>query len=340
MKKSFLNILIFFSLNALAQDSSGFSVDSSGKPYDPALLEKSPDRGELLMIAPVNKKNPPNYKTRKWLAGTATVVGYGGSFILLNEAWYKDYPRSSFHTYNDAGEWMQMDKIGHGWTAYTLSRVSTNMWKWAGVENKKAVWIGSGTGLLYLLSIEYLDGLSAEWGWSWADVAADVFGTGLFAAQELLWKEQRINLKYSAHIETYEPASLEERADYLFGNTKPERMLKDYNQQTYWLSFNLKSLLKLNKFPPWLNIAFGHGAEGMFGGYENVDYDEDGNITFDRRDIKRYRQWYLSPDIDLTKIKTKSGFLRSVFSAVNILKFPAPALELSNGKLHFRAIVF
>ncbi|MGZ8537694.1 MAG: hypothetical protein ACXWV9_05480 [Flavisolibacter sp.] len=104
MKKSFLNILIFFSLNALAQDSSGFSVDSSGKPYDPALLEKSPDRGELLMIAPVNKKNPPNYKTRKWLAGTATVVGYGGSFILLNEAWYKDYPRSSFHTYNDAGE--------------------------------------------------------------------------------------------------------------------------------------------------------------------------------------------------------------------------------------------
>jgi hypothetical protein len=214
------------------------------------------------------------------------------------------------------------------------------MWKWAGIEKKKAVFIGSGTGLLYLLSIEYLDGRSAEWGWSWSDVAANVLGTGLYAGQEFLWKEQKINLKYSAHIEHYEPSDLEDRADYLFGNTKPERMLKDYNQQTYWMSFNLKSILKLKSFPAWLNIAIGHGAEGMFGGYENVDYDEDGNITFDRRDIKRYRQWYLSPDIDLTRIKTKSKFLRSVFSAVNILKFPAPALELSNGKLHMKAIVF
>ena len=118
-------------------------------------------------------------------------------------------------------------------------------------------------------------------------------------------------------------------------------MLKDYNTQTYWLSANIKSFFPEANLPDWLNISVGYGADGMFGGYENIAKRKaDGAITFDRRDIQRYRQWYLAPDIDLTRIKTNSRFLRSVFSAFNVLKFPAPALELSNGKLKVRAFAF
>jgi len=284
-------------------------------------------------------KNPAN-NSRKWLVGSASVAGYGGSFIFLNEAWYKGYPRSSFHAFNDGGEWLQMDKIGHAWTAYHTSRLTTNVWKWAGANENQSVLLGTGTGLLYMLSIEYLDGRSAEWGWSWPDAGADIFGATLFASQQLTWKEQRISIKFSSHQKNYTPALLNKRADDLFGQSLPERILKDYNTQTYWLSFNLPSLLKTNMLPQWLNIAFGYGAEGMFGGYENLAKDGDGNITFDRRDIKRYRQWYLAPDIDLTKIKTKSKFLHSVFTALNSLKVPAPALEFSNGQLKFKALAF
>lgn len=269
--------------------------------------------------------------TRKWIVGGGSAAAYGSSFILLNKAWYNDYPRSPFHTYNDAGEWLQMDKTGHAWTVYNTGRASTAMWKWTGVNDKKSVMLGTGGSLLYLLSIEYLDGRSAEWGWSWGDVSANFFGGILFASQELGWKEQRIQLKFSAHKNNYDP-SLNKRSNELFGKTLPERLLKDYNAQTYWLSCNLNSLLKTN-LPDWLNISFGYGAQGMFGGYENTAYDKNGNIVFDRRDIKRYRQWYLSPDIDLTKIKTNSKFLRSVFFALNAVKIPAPSLELSNGKL-------
>jgi hypothetical protein len=118
------------------------------------------------------------------------------------------------------------------------------------------------------------------------------------------------------------------------------RLLKDYNAQTYWLSFNLKSFLPARNIPKWLNVSIGYGAEGMFGGYENLSYDKDGNVDFDRRDIKRYRQLYLSPDIDLTKINTKSKALKTVFEVFNVLKFPAPALELSNGSLKVKAIAF
>ncbi len=51
-----------------------------------------------------------------------------------------------------------------------------------------------------------------------------------------------------------------------------------------------------------------------------------------------YRQFYLSLDVDLTKIQTNSKFLKSVFSVVNFIKVPAPTLELSNRnglKFHF-----
>lgn len=277
---------------------------------------------------------------RAWVAGGATALGFGGSFVLLNKAWYKDYPRSSFHTFNDGGEWMQIDKIGHAWTAYAISRAATSMWDWAGVQHPTAIALGSGSSLLYQLSIEYLDGRSAQWGWSWADVGADLFGTGLFAAQELGWRQQKLMLKFSVHHKKYSDPSLQTRADALFGKSLPERWLKDYNRQTYWLSANLKNLMPQKKIAPWLNIAIGYGAEGMFGGYENRAFDKDGNVVFDRRDIKRYRQWYLAPDIDLTKIKTKSAFLRTILFLANSVKIPAPALELSNHKLKFRAIVF
>ena len=300
----------------------------------PSLLAMGQDHLDSLD----HQSQAPAY--RKWIIGGASVVGYGTSIVLFSQAWYKNYPRSSFHTFNDGGEWMQMDKIGHAWAAYNTSRLTSGMWKWAGVAPRTSVLLGSGSRLLYLLSIEYLDGHSAEWGWSWPDVVADVSGAGLFAAQQLGWKEQRIQLKFSATYKNYQPASLEQRADALFGSSLPERILKDYNRQTYWLSGNLHSFFPDTNLPGWLNLAIGYGASGMFGGYENMAYDKNGNIVFDRRDIPRRRQWYLSPDIDLTKIRTKSGFLRAVCSTFNVLKIPAPALEYSGGKFKFQLLGF
>lgn len=314
-----LSALVFTSVYCEAQDSA--SAHSFNANPVPAYAK------------PVHTTNG-----RKWLIAGGSALVYGGSFIFLNEAWYKDYPRSSFHSFDDSGEWLQVDKIGHAWTAYHTSRVNTALWRWAGVDEQKSVLLGTGTSLLYMLSIEYLDGRSAEWGWSWPDAAADIFGSGLYAAQQLGWKDQKISLKFSTHRKTYTPSSLEQRADVLFGKSLQERLLKDYNAQSYWLSFN--SSLVSRKLPSWVNIAVGYGAEGMYGGYENLARDKDENIIFDRRDIRRYRQWYLSPDIDLTKIKTKNRFLRTAFSVLNMLKIPAPALELSNGKLKGKWVVF
>jgi len=116
--------------------------------------------------------------------------------------------------------------------------------------------------------------------------------------------------------------------------------LKDYNSQTYWISVNLRSCLPQSHLPKWLEFSIGYSGDGMFGARENKWTDKQGG-THDRTDIQRIRRFFIAPDIDLTKIKTKSKFLRSVLFALNMIKIPAPALELnSNGTFRAHAIYF
>ena len=187
-------------------------------------------------LGPYYTLTPEEKRKRQWIVGGINVVGYGASLIIFSNTWYKDYPKTSFHTFDDSKEWLQMDKVGHAWAAYNTGRASTEMWKWAGLSNKKATWIGGLSGTVYLTVIELLDAHSAKWGWSWSDMAANILGSGLYISQQLGWEEQRIQFKFSFHYKSYSDPMLNERSDDLFGSSKIERMLKDYNGQTYWLS--------------------------------------------------------------------------------------------------------
>ncbi|MDB5211343.1 MAG: hypothetical protein JWQ30_2170 [Sediminibacterium sp.] len=284
-------------------------------------------------------KRKPN-KSRIYLAAAGSVAWYTGSLVALSNAWYTNYPQSSFHFFNDNIDWLQVDKAGHIFSAYTAGKWSMELWRWPGLSRKQRIWIGGLSGTAFLTVVEVLDGFSSGWGFSIGDLGADFAGSSLFIAQELAWKEQRVQVKFSFHRKTYSDPALNQRADDLFGHRTLERMLKDYNGQTYWLSANLKSFFKRSNFPPWLNIAVGYGADGMFGGTENIVKDKNGLVVFNRSDVPRYRQWYLAPDIDLTKIKTKSKFLRSAFFLLNSLKFPAPSIGFSKKGIEWNWLHF
>ena len=174
-----------------------------------------------------------------------------------------------------------------------------------------------------------MDGFSADWGAAFGEILANGLGTGLYVGQELLWDEQRIKLKYSFHQTRF----AEIRPNKL-GNGFLEEVLKDYNGQTYWLSANVHSFFKQSKIPKWFNVAFGYGAEGLIAGTEKTQLE----ILPTQQ---RYRQFYLSLDIDLTKIETNSTFLNSLFSVINFIKIPAPTLEINSlGKMKFHAVYF
>jgi len=106
-------------------------------------------------------------------------------------------------------------------------------------------------------------------------------------------------------------------------------MLKDYNSQTYWLNVNLHDLFPSSRIPGWLCMSLGYGARVMLGARENKWTEPDGT-EMDRTDVRRYRRFFLSADVDLTRIHTRSKLLRTVFSVVNMVKIPAPTLEISS----------
>lgn len=265
------------------------------------------------------------------IVAAGNAVFYTGSYLLLNKAWYADYEKSGFHFFNDNPEWNQMDKAGHVWSTYQVSRVSARVWQWTGISRSQAAIAGGISGMVYQSIIELQDAYSAAWGFSWGDVAANVAGAGLFVFQDLGWQQQKIVVKMGYHPYNY-PPDLLARRDQLFGKSTAERIFKDYNAQTYWISGNLSLLLRDKRIPSWLNVSLGYGADGMYGGRANYWSDEEGQV-FDYTHIARSRQVYLSPDIDLTRIKTKSKTLRSIFSVVNAFRIPMPALELQQGRI-------
>jgi len=259
-----------------------------------------------------------NYKKRKQILWIGAATGYAGSMTFLYHAWYKNYEQSDFHFINDGKAWMLQDKAGHTITSYYITNYTFNIYRWAGYNQQQSMWMAGATGFFYQTVIEVLDGFSAKWGASYADLLANSTGSFLYIGQKRLWNEQRIIPKYSYHNTEFPKY----RPD-LLGSTLAENILKDYNAHTYWLSANLDRLAPQAGLPRWLNIAVGYNAYGMTGGDKNVlNYNGKAIPPF-----KRTGRLILAPDIDFKRIETGSAFLQNFLGALRFLKAPAPAIE-------------
>jgi len=289
--------------------------------FMPKFLFGQEDNDSALMIEEgLNKKR----LTKCIIGGT---VLYGGTMIGLNQLWYADFDRTSFHFFNDNAEWLQMDKVGHTVTAYHFAKAAKSSLLWAGMKPNRARNYGAAYGLLFQSTIELLDGYSTAWGASGGDIIANTAGVGLMWGQDALWQEQRINMKYSYSTSPY--VSLRPGT---FGENLREQFLKDYNGQTYWLSANIHAFTKgQNKLPKWLNLALGYGIDGVTGARSNGE--EFGE--FDRK-----RQYYLGFDVELEKIQTNSKALKFVLSTLSFIKIPSPTLELTGNDTKFHWLFF
>ena len=275
----------------------------------------------------------------------AGVVGYTGAVLLLNNVWYAGYPRTKFHTFDDNGEWNQADKGGHVLTAYVETKWAYQAFRWAGVKNRNAALLGIASGTILQATIEVLDGFSAQWGFSKGDMIANASGCALFGLQQAVWNEQRMILKVSNFPKKYSKTlvkdadgsskSVSSMSKTLYGDNYAQTFFKDYNALNWWLSVNPRSFAKNSRIPVWLNIDLGYSVENVFGAYGN--YFPAGDPTY----YPRYRQYFLSLDIDLSKIKTNSKFVKALCNTFNFIKIPAPALEYNSlGKFKFHPILF
>ncbi|WP_375561286.1 DUF2279 domain-containing protein [Bernardetia sp. OM2101] len=260
-------------------------------------------------------------QTKKWLLPTIATTTYIGGMTFLYQSWYKNENQTSFHFFNDNKQWNKLDKFGHAYTSYQLGKVSYYSLKKLNYSEKTALW-ASTTGFWLMLPIEVFDGFSPTYGASYGDLIANGTGSLLFLSQQIAFKEQRIQLKFS-----FSPTSYSALRPNTLGENLPTKIIKDYNGQIYWLSSSPalwsnqinKGIYQDTKtsFPKWLAFSVGYGANTMVYGSEKQN-NENGYYSS--------RTFYFSLDINWSQIKTKRKGLKLLFGALDGIKIPFPAL--------------
>jgi uncharacterized protein YfiM (DUF2279 family) len=257
---------------------------------------------------------------------------FAGSMIGLWSVWYSKENVKSFHTFNDGTDWLMTDKIGHFYTAYQLTQFIQQGYMWSGVSRKKSAWIGAGVSFGFQTTLEVFDGYSKGWGFSWFDMLANCAGVFGYLGQDFAWQEQRIIPKFSYHPTDYaliRPSVL--------GSTPLERLLKDYNGQTFWLSFSPARFFKSTNFPKWLCLSIGYSPDAKLVGDQNkyTDYSVGNSVTYTAK-----QQWLMSVDIDLTALPIKRKWLKTLVKPLNLLKLPFPTLMYTGNRIYGQWIYF
>ena len=245
------------------------------------------------------------------------------SLIGLHRLWYSKESQEAFHLFDDSKNWMQMDKMGHVMSSYELSRNMTDVYEWSGMSRRNSALLASSISFAYMSGIEIMDGHSSEWGFSISDMAANLAGTGWFLFQESFFSKQIFQPKFSFHQTIYA-----EMRPQVLGSNFMESMLKDYNGQTYWISFS-PGQLGVKKWPKWIMISLGHSINGRLKGNSShfMGYESQ-------------REYLFSLDLDLNEIQIKSRVLKSLFKVINCVKIPFPAIIITKGVFNISPFYF
>ncbi len=255
-----------------------------------------------------------------------------GAMSYLKYEWYSDKKRVPFHFYNDFKGWNQIDKFGHFYVSYLESNVGYSLMKKFNFSEKNSLFFGGSQGLILETPIEFFDAYYDGWGFSFSDILANTLGSAFFIVQQNFFGDQLIKPKLSFSTSIYAKYA----NGFLGKNNFLSQFVYDYNGYTYWLSFSPSRIFKIKNIPEWINLSLGYGADGMIGEFKNISTYNGKNIP----EYERYRQYYLSLDIDFSKMKTNSKLLKKIFNALSYIKIPLPTLEFSNKKLKGHYIYF
>lgn len=272
----------------------------------------------MLLLAHIVVAQNDSLHTTKIVTLTTSAVGLVGLNTALYYTWYSNYNTGKFHTFNDNNEWQGVDKCGHAFTTFNLAKIGINLANNAGWQRPKHKLLAGSVGLLFMTSIEVQDGFSRGWGFSWGDVLANTTGSTLAIAQAIAF-----NNRYPFQLKFfYNKSSIAPYNTNLLGKSSAERLLKDYNAQSYWLSFFPKQLFTHSVLPSYLGVSLGYKATGMLGASNNNN--------FATTNYTRTQRYYLSLDIDLSQLKTRYKWLNKTLHVLSFIKVPLPVVSIDS----------
>lgn len=301
--------------------TNGLRIVSRGKIYLLLwLLLLSLSSVAQSFFAPSDTLNRNRVLASHITLGTA----YTTSMVGLASIWYSNQQSTGFQLFNDGKDWLQMDKVGHVYSAYWMQNRAFSMYNWAGMDEKRSLLWSSVFSTFFMTTFEVMDGFSTNYGFSISDVGANVLGIGFFTGQQMLFDEQIANFKFS-----YSHTPYAQYRPEVLGRTAAERILKDYNGQTYWLNVSLGKITPEHwKIPDWLCLSLGYTiSEKLKSDAEYYEFNGWGSapIVFNS-----YRRYLLSFDIDLSRLPVKKPWLKMLLGNFNTIKIPLPTVEWSS----------
>ena len=248
---------------------------------------------------------------------TVAAAAVGGNLALyqyFKQAWWSgERADHMWINWERHESFREMDKFGHAYGGFHLARLGADLLEGACVGERKAAWWGAAYAAAFQLQIELWDGKQKKYGFSPPDLAANTVGAAFAVGQQ-----------YSPRLRFVKPTISYARttASKRFGRAEGSelRPTTDYSGQTYWLSFDVDSLLPASArrfWPGFVRASIGHSIT------DYVDPQTGQGGIWARREI------ILSLDFDPEKLPGQNPVWRRVKHELSYYHFPAPALRLT-----------
>lgn len=297
---------IVFLLLILLQCES-FAQDTISAPLS--------DSVNVLLQGKLSDPTPRVRPYRVAIVASAVPITMAGVFVYLHYAWWSEQ-RAKFHFSDDVLYAKNLDKAGHFLSSLIVSTAFADLYTFAGIQRKNAVWFGAGTSILCATIVEVRDGLAPFWGFSRFDELANVMGALYPVLQEKVPFFRNFNFKWSWSFT---------KASYYM--TLPENQnsifLDDYERQNFWFTIDIARLFfphkDHRKFPYFIDPAIGLSARGLNG------HDITNSIP-----STGHREWLLGFDINLSKLRFgNSRAEHYVRKYLNFYRLPMPTMRVA-----------
>lgn len=244
---------------------------------------------------------------------SGAIAGNLALYQYFQKAWWSGPPAERMWVNWEQNEpFRQMDKFGHVYGGYHLTRLGSDLLAGACVSGAKTVWWGAAYAAAFQLQIELWDAKRAAYGLSPPDLMANTAGAGLAVAQY-----------YSSPLRSVKPTISYARttASKRFGRAQGSQLrpTTDYSGQTYWLSFDVDRMLPdgaAKWWPGFVRASVGHSI---------TDYVDPAT----GKSRWASREFVLSLDVDPEKLPGNNPVWRRVKHELSYYRFPAPALVLT-----------
>jgi hypothetical protein len=273
------------------------------------------------IIVSAEQSNPSNTDSNKidylrlgvFCGLSASVLAYSH----LTQSSYHWSTSTSFYT-NFADDWQYAhgaDKFGHAFASNLISNVVSEGLMWSHVDTATALWCGFGAAIINQTLVEIRDGFSKGrddtftpyLGFSWGDMASNIFGASYPLLQHNIPFLRDTRLKYSLN-----PSHKIQQGGFY------SSILDDYESEYHWLSVNIYDALPASAkkyWTPYINIAIGHSVKNIVDSPSHYTYA--GN-----------HELWLSLDYNIEALPGDTPLLQFLKKVLNVYKLPAPCVRI------------